>query len=79
MCKAEQTQAVTLLYKLGGRLGALLVLTPEIMELCQQASVEQDTRRLMHLVSEINRLIAVHRRQLASNCEREPEYRDADF
>jgi hypothetical protein len=35
------------------------MLTPEIMELCKQASVEQDADRLLHFVSEINRLIAI--------------------
>jgi hypothetical protein len=35
------------------------MLTPEIVELCKQASVEQDLDRLLYFVSEINRLIAV--------------------
>jgi hypothetical protein len=35
------------------------MLTPEVIELCKQASVEQDADRLLHFVSEINRLIAV--------------------
>jgi hypothetical protein len=45
------------------------MLTPEIVELCKQASVEQDGDRLLYLVSEINRLIAVrddeHRKPFA--------------
>jgi hypothetical protein len=35
------------------------MLTPEILELCKQASVEEDLDRLLYFVSEINRLIAV--------------------
>jgi hypothetical protein len=35
------------------------MLTPEIVELCKQASVEEDLDRLLYFVSEINRLIAV--------------------
>jgi hypothetical protein len=35
------------------------MLTSEIMELCKQASVEQDLDRLLYLVTEINRLAAV--------------------
>jgi hypothetical protein len=46
------------------------MLTPEIMELCKQASVEQDLGRLLHFISEINRLIAVrddeHHNRLAT-------------
>jgi hypothetical protein len=34
--------------------------TPEIIELCKQASVEQDLDRLLYFVSEINRLIDAH-------------------
>jgi len=35
------------------------MLTPEIIELCKQASVEHDLDRLLYFVTEINRLIAV--------------------
>jgi len=35
------------------------MLTPEIIELCKQASVEQDVDKLLYLVTEINRLIAI--------------------
>ena len=53
------------------------MLTPEIIELCKQASVEQDLGRLLHFVSEINRLIAVrdeeHRKRFAFTCSPEPE------
>jgi hypothetical protein len=35
------------------------MLTPEILELCKQVSVEQDLDRLLYLVTEINRLVAV--------------------
>jgi hypothetical protein len=35
------------------------MLTPEIIELCKQASVEQDVDRLLYFVTEINRLIAI--------------------
>jgi len=35
------------------------MLAPEIVELCKQASVEEDLDRLLYFVSEINRLIAV--------------------
>jgi hypothetical protein len=35
------------------------MLRPEIMELCNQASVEQDLGGLLHFIGEINRLIAV--------------------
>jgi len=45
------------------------MLTPEIIELCKQASVEQDVDRLLYFVTEINRLIAIrndeHRKQFA--------------
>jgi len=41
------------------------MLTPEIIELCKQASVEQDIGRLLYLVSEINRLIEEHRKRFA--------------
>ena len=50
------------------------MLTPEIMELLRKASIEHDTNRLLHLVSEVNRLIAVRRKQPASICERAAEY-----
>ena len=35
------------------------MLTPELLELCKQASVEEDLDRLLYFVSEITRLIAV--------------------
>jgi hypothetical protein len=35
------------------------MLTPEIAELCKQASVEEDLDRLLYFVSEIHRLTAV--------------------
>ena len=41
------------------------MLTPEIIELCEQASVEQDVGRLLHLVSEINRQIEEHQKRFA--------------
>ena len=53
-----QTRTVTLPYKLKAK-GGLPMLTPEIIELCKQASVEQDLDRLLYFVTEINRLIAV--------------------
>ena len=59
--KFEQTRAVTPFYKLAVQWG-LPVLTPEIMELCQQASVEQDADRLIQLIREINRLIDLRRK-----------------
>jgi hypothetical protein len=40
------------------------MLTPEIIELCKQASVEQDVDRLLYFVTEINRLIAVRDEEL---------------
>ena len=66
---------VTLLYKLTGN-GGLPMLTPEIVELCKRASVEQDLDRLLHFVTEINRLIAVrdeeHHKRFAFICNPEP-------
>ena len=35
------------------------MLTPEIIELCKQASVEQEADRLLYFITEINRLIAI--------------------
>ena len=49
------------------------MLTPEIIELCKQASVEQDVGRLLSLVSEINQLIEKHSKQFAFTCNPEPE------
>jgi hypothetical protein len=49
------------------------MLTPEVIELCKQASVEQDVGRLLHLVSEINRLIEDHRKRFALICNPESE------
>ena len=53
------------------------MLTPEIVELCQQASVEQNGDKLLHLITEINRLIAVRDKErlkgFAPTCERQPE------
>ena len=53
------------------------MLTPEIIELCKQASVEQDIDRLLYFVTEINRLIAIRndekRKRLAFVCNPEPE------
>jgi hypothetical protein len=58
------------------------MLTPEVVELCQQASVEQDIDRLLYLVTEINRLMAVadiaSRKGLASTHERDSECQLAD-
>jgi hypothetical protein len=58
------------------------MLTPEIVKLCQQASVEQNVDRLLHFITEINRLIAVRdkerRKGFAPTCERVPEYEVAD-
>ena len=58
------------------------MLTPEMVELCRQASVEQDVGRLLHLVTEINRLIVVRdkerREGFASTCARVPECQVAD-
>jgi len=53
------------------------MLTPEIIELCKQASVEQDVDKLLYFVSEINRLVAIRddekRKRLAFECDPEPE------
>jgi hypothetical protein len=53
------------------------MLTPEIVELCKQASVEQDANRLLNFIREINRLIAVRdeelRKRFALICSPEPE------
>jgi hypothetical protein len=53
------------------------MLAPEIVELCKQASVEQDTDRLLYFVSEINRRIAgrddEQRKRVAFICKPEPE------
>jgi len=53
------------------------MLTPEIIELCKQASVEQDIDRLLYFVTEINRLIAIrddeHHKRFAFECNPEPE------
>jgi hypothetical protein len=61
MFNLEQTQMMTPLYKLTAN-GGLPMLTPQIVELCKQASqasVEQDIDRFLCFVSEINRLFAV--------------------
>jgi hypothetical protein len=75
MFNFEQTLMVTPLYKLTGN-GGLPMLTPEIVELCKQASVEQDLDRLLYFVSEINRLIAVRdeerHKRFAFICNPEP-------
>ena len=53
------------------------MLAPEMVELCQQASVEQNLDRLLRLLTEINRLIAVRDKErlkgFAPTCERQPE------
>jgi hypothetical protein len=53
------------------------MLTPEIIVLCKQASVEQDVGRLLYFVTEINRLIAIRDEEqpirFASICNPEPE------
>jgi hypothetical protein len=53
------------------------MLTPEIIELCKQASVEQDVDRLLYFVTEINRLIAIrdddYHKRFAFVCNSEPE------
>ena len=51
------------------------MLTPEIIELCKQASVEQDVGRLLSLVNEINQLIDKHSKRFAfiSNPESEDQ------
>ncbi len=53
------------------------MLTPEIIELCKQASVEQDADRLLYFITEINRLIAIRddekRKRTAFVCNPEPE------
>jgi hypothetical protein len=49
------------------------MLTPEIIELCKQASVEQDVGRLLSLVSEINQLIDKHSTRFAFVSNPEPE------
>jgi hypothetical protein len=58
------------------------MLTPEMVELCQQASVEQNLDRLLRLLTEINRLIAVRDKErlkgFAPTCERVPECQVAD-
>ena len=50
------------------------MLTPEIIGLCKQASVEQDVGRLLSLVSEINQLIDKHSKRFA--CISNPESED---
>jgi hypothetical protein len=53
------------------------MLAPEMVELCQQASVEQNLDRLLRLLTEINRLIAVRDKErlkgFAHTCERPRE------
>jgi hypothetical protein len=49
------------------------MLTPEIIELCKQASVEQDVGKLLYLVSEINRKIEEHRKRFAFTYNPGPE------
>jgi len=49
------------------------MLTPEIIELCKQASVEQDLGRLLYLVSEISRLIEEHHKRFTLICDPESE------
>jgi hypothetical protein len=70
------TRTATLLSKGAGQ-GAIHMLTPEIAELCKQASVEQNHDRLLYLITEINRLIAVRdnepHKESAFTCERVPE------
>ena len=60
----------------------LRMLTQEIVELYQQASVEQDDDKLLYLVTEINRLMDVgdnaRREGFASTCERDSECQVAD-
>jgi hypothetical protein len=67
---------VTLLYKLLQGTEVSPMLAPEIVELCKQASVEQDLDRLLYFVSEINRLIAVRdeerHKRFAFICNPEP-------
>jgi hypothetical protein len=71
-----QTRTLTLLYKPTLDEG-LPMLTAEIIELCKQASIEQDVDRLLHFVSEINRLISLRdeelRKRFAFICKPEPE------
>ena len=71
-----QTRTVTLPYN-RYRIRRCPMLTPEIVELCKQASVEQNVGRLLCLVSEINRLIAVrddeHRKRFAFTSNPAPE------
>jgi hypothetical protein len=58
------------------------MLTPEIAELCKQASVEQNVDRHLYLINKILRLIAVrdHERQeeFAFTCESLSERQVAD-
>ena len=53
------------------------MLAPEIVELCKQASVEQDAARLLYFIGEINRLSAVRdegqRKRVVAICNPEPE------
>lgn len=46
---------------------------PRWMELCQQASVEQDSVKLMELVKEINRLLAEKEKRLQDKKPTEAE------
>ena len=52
------------------------MLSPEVVRLCQQASVEHNADRLLHLITEINRLIALgnneSRQNIAFTCDRVP-------
>ena len=59
------------------RIGGLRMLAPEVVELCKQASVEQDADRLLYFIGEINRLIAVRddepRKRVVTICNPAPE------
>ena len=47
--------------------------TESWVELCAQAAVEQDPKRLLELVKQINRLLDARRRRLYSEGDRKPE------
>jgi len=53
------------------------MLTPEIADLCEKASVEQNVDRLFYLITEINRLIDARdkepHKESAFRCETEPK------
>ena len=43
------------------------------MALCAQAAVEQDPKRLLELVKQINRLLGARRQRLSNEVDNQPE------